>query len=160
MAGIKFLSDRDVVITTNDSRLRIFNLDECLQKVKFKGLKAESLQMRPSISSNGQQVCTGSEDGNVFQWDIGKIGSNHYRDPKQKAYEFFNPYLVSKQDHETHLKSLSSQPQNQPEIHSENSDSEDAELDSNKFGLSNQNRQNVCNLCMYVPKKTLNKLKN
>ena len=42
----------------------------------------------------------GSEDGNIFIWDIEKTGTNHYKDPKQKAYEFFNPFLVSKLDKE------------------------------------------------------------
>ena len=40
----------------------------------------------------------GSEDGNIFIWDIEKTGSNHYKDAKQKAYEFFNPFLISKLD--------------------------------------------------------------
>ena len=43
VSGITFLNDKDVIITTNDSRLRLFNLDECLQKVKFKGFKGENL---------------------------------------------------------------------------------------------------------------------
>ena len=34
----------------------------------------------------------GSEDGKVLLWDIEKTESHHFREPKQKAYEFFNPF--------------------------------------------------------------------
>ena len=89
---------KEVIITTNDSRLRLFNLDECLQKVKFKGFKGENLQNKSSINRNGSKILMGSEDGNIFIWDIEKTGSNHYKEAKQKAYEFFNPFLISKLD--------------------------------------------------------------
>jgi len=53
VSGIVFLSQKEVIISTNDSRLRLFNLDECLQKVKFKGFKSENLQKKPCINRNG-----------------------------------------------------------------------------------------------------------
>ena len=43
VSGIQFINLKEVIITTNDSRLRIVNIDECLQKVKFKGFKGENL---------------------------------------------------------------------------------------------------------------------
>ena len=45
VSGVTFLNLKEVLISTNDSRLRLFNLDECLQKVKFKGFFGENLQL-------------------------------------------------------------------------------------------------------------------
>jgi WD40 repeat protein len=111
VSGITFVSQTEVIITTNDSRLRLFNLEECLQKVKFKGFKGESLQISPSLNKAGNRITMGSEDGNIFLWDIEKSGTLHYKDAKQKAYELFNPFLVSKQDQEHHLKQFGKQEQ-------------------------------------------------
>ena len=71
-----------MVISTNDSRLRLYNVDECLRKVKFRGFKGENLQLNPTFNYNGTRIASGSEDGNVFLWDIGKSGSNHFKNPK------------------------------------------------------------------------------
>jgi hypothetical protein len=49
----------------------------------------------------------GSEDGNIFIWDIEKTETNYYKNAKQKAYEFFNPFLISKLDQEIYIKNLS-----------------------------------------------------
>jgi len=51
VSGICFLNQKEVIITTNDSRLRLFNLDETIQKVKFKGFKGENLQLKSSINN-------------------------------------------------------------------------------------------------------------
>lgn len=89
----------------------------------------------------------GSEDGNIFLWDIEKTGSNHYKEAKQKAYEFFNPFLVSKLDQEQHLKSLTNQTLKEPEI-AENNESDD-EIDMKD---QTTNRHSVCNIALFAPK--------
>ena len=48
----------------------------------------------------------GSEDGNIFLWDINRSG-NHFRDAKQKAYEYFNPFMISKMDQHVRAKPAS-----------------------------------------------------
>ena len=45
VSGINFINNKEVLISTNDSRLRLFNLEECLLKVKFKGHLSENLQL-------------------------------------------------------------------------------------------------------------------
>jgi hypothetical protein len=43
ISGILFLNMQEVIIATNDSGLRLYDLDGCLRKVKFKGFKGENL---------------------------------------------------------------------------------------------------------------------
>ena len=50
----------------------------------------------------------GSEDGNIFIWDIQKTQTNYYLNAKQKSYEFFNPFLISKLDQENYIKNMKS----------------------------------------------------
>jgi WD repeat-containing protein 44 len=95
ICGIIFINTKDLIITTNDSRMRLYNIDEFIHKVKFKGFKGESLQLKSSVSRDGQRITQGSEDGNIFIWDVNKIGPNAYKDAKCKGYEFFNPFLLS-----------------------------------------------------------------
>ena len=156
VSGINFVNQTDVIITTNDSRLRLFNLDECLQKVKFKGFKGENLQFKASLNKNGTRIAMGSEDGNIFLWDIEKTGSNHYKDPKQKAYEVFNPFLVSKLDQEQHLKSSNAK-QLEPTVIVENADDSEIESEPKQYL---QNRQNICNIAMFVRKTVVTMLQN
>jgi len=38
--------------------------------------------MKSSLNKNGSRIAMGSEDGNIFLWDIEKTGSNHYKEAK------------------------------------------------------------------------------
>ena len=80
----------------------------------------------------------GSEDGNIFIWDIEKTGSNHYKDAKQKAYEFFNPFLISKLDQEEQNKAAESLPIIEDEDN--DSDDDDDEVNENSIHQGLQNR--------------------
>jgi ribosomal protein S11 len=124
------LNQQEVIITTNDSRLRLVNLDECLRKVKFKGFKGENLQLRCSLNKNDTRISMGSEDGNIFIWDIEKTGSNHYKDAKQKAYEFFNPFLISKLDQEEKINQAKVIEEPIIEVESHSDDDDDAQEQS------------------------------
>lgn len=50
MSGITFISKSDIIITTNDSRVRHLNLEDCIQKYKYKGHQNENLQIEASLS--------------------------------------------------------------------------------------------------------------
>ena len=72
----------------------------------------------------------GSEDGNIFIWDIQKTQTNYYLNAKQKSYEFFNPFLISKLDQELYIKNMSTP--------------KSLKVDTSSFGNLNdaQNQQN------------------
>ena len=40
----------------------------------------------------------GSEDGNIYIWDIERTSTNHFKEPKVKSYEYFNPFLIPNLD--------------------------------------------------------------
>ena len=94
VTGISFLNEKEVLITTSDSRLRLFNLDDVIQKVKFKGFKGEHLLLRSSFNNSNTRITLGSEDGSVYLWDIDRIGNNLFREAKQKGYEAFLPFMI------------------------------------------------------------------
>jgi len=69
ITGFTFLSNTEVLITTNDSRLRILELEGYKQRTKFKGHVNESLQISATSSEDLDYIICGSEDGNVYMWN-------------------------------------------------------------------------------------------
>ncbi len=60
-----------LLVTTNDSRLRVFDMSDFSQTVKFKsGMKNENMQIRSVLSEDGLHVLCGSEDGRVYVWPL------------------------------------------------------------------------------------------
>mmetsp|Transcript_26532 Transcript_26532/g.32105 ORF Transcript_26532/g.32105 Transcript_26532/m.32105 type:complete len:561 (+) Transcript_26532:71-1753(+) len=72
--------DRDVLhpekmlVTTNDSRLRLYGLNDYCMVRKFKGLDNSSMQISAHFSESGKYIICGSEDGNVYIWDTHSKG--------------------------------------------------------------------------------------
>lgn len=56
-----------ILVTTNDSRVRLYNTDDFEVNAKFKGFRNDKLQISASFSEDGKQVITGSEDGKVSE---------------------------------------------------------------------------------------------
>jgi hypothetical protein len=56
--------------------------------------------LKSSLNKNENKISMGSEDGNIFIWEIEKTSSNHFKEAKPKGYEFFNPFLISELDRE------------------------------------------------------------
>lgn len=54
-----------VLVTTNDSRIRLYNTDDFDMDAKYKGFRNERLQISACFSEDGKQVISGSEDGKV-----------------------------------------------------------------------------------------------
>lgn len=51
--GIAFLDgNKEILISTNDSRLRLINLEDYTQKYKYKGHVNENLQIEHSLNEN------------------------------------------------------------------------------------------------------------
>lgn len=56
-----------VLITSNDSRIRLFQ--GYIQECKYKGNRNSTTQIRASLSANGDRIICGSDDGYVFLWE-------------------------------------------------------------------------------------------
>lgn len=62
-------SEEKLLITSNDSRLRLFNLRDKSLHCKYRGLQNSSSQIRASFSDDGKFIIAGSEDGYVYIWN-------------------------------------------------------------------------------------------
>lgn len=63
------LLPQQLLVTTNDSRVRLFQMETFSQLCKFKGLVNENMQIRSSFSCDGKYVVSGSENGHVHIWN-------------------------------------------------------------------------------------------
>ncbi|TQB77471.1 WD repeat-containing protein 44 [Monascus purpureus] len=59
-----------VLITSNDSRVRLYNLRDRTLEAKFRGNENACSQIRASFSHSGKHVICGSEDRRAYIWPI------------------------------------------------------------------------------------------
>ena len=60
-----------LIITTNDSRVRVYNLRDKSLELKLKGHEIRFSQIRASLSDDAKYVICGSEDRKVYIWSTG-----------------------------------------------------------------------------------------
>ncbi|KAK5994386.1 putative WD repeat-containing protein C3H5.08c [Cladobotryum mycophilum] len=60
--------DVKVLISSNDSRVRIYSLKTRMLEVKFKGLENQSSQIHARFSDDGAYIISGSEDRRAYIW--------------------------------------------------------------------------------------------
>ncbi|KAH9843385.1 putative WD repeat-containing protein [Teratosphaeria destructans] len=76
-----FRGDTKLLITSNDSRVRLYNFRDKSLEMKFKGNENNSSQIRASISDCGRYVLCGSEDRKVYIWSLG-VAEGEKRDKR------------------------------------------------------------------------------
>jgi WD40 repeat protein len=69
ITGFDFVGDL-CLISSNDSRIRLFDLESFEIRQKYKGLKNESSKIAASVGGNGKYVISGSENGGAFIWNL------------------------------------------------------------------------------------------
>ncbi|KAI9730446.1 MAG: hypothetical protein M1818_008141 [Claussenomyces sp. TS43310] len=62
-----------VLITSNDSRVRLYNLRDKILEMKFKGHENSCSQIKASFSDDTRYIICGSEDRKTFIWSTGSI---------------------------------------------------------------------------------------
>ncbi|KAI9272909.1 WD40-repeat-containing domain protein [Phascolomyces articulosus] len=60
--------EEKMLITSNDSRTRLYNMRDKSLMYKYKGTQNHSMQIRATFSDDGRNIVCGSEDGNVYIW--------------------------------------------------------------------------------------------
>ena len=102
-------SSEQLLITTNDSRLRLYQTEDYSMLCKYKGLTNDHMQIKATFSEDGEYVISGSENGNVYLWKATIPHSspvlhlNGFKKDRNTAYESFaatdlggaNPPIVS-----------------------------------------------------------------
>lgn len=94
VTSISFQDDQYILICTNDSRIRLFDLQTFTLLQKYKGGKCEQYPIGSSFSHNFIHIIRGSEEGPVFIWNTFKTESkSRWRlrtsNNKNSSYEYF-----------------------------------------------------------------------
>lgn len=72
VTGIEFQDDQYLLVTTNDSRIRLYNLIDFRILQKYKGGVCEQYPIKATFSHNFMHVIRGSENGKIFIWNTFK----------------------------------------------------------------------------------------
>ena len=59
-----------MLVSTNDSRVRLYGLNDFCVIRKYKGHTNNSMQIRARVSESGLHIASGSESGHCFIWDV------------------------------------------------------------------------------------------
>ncbi|XP_041353204.1 WD repeat-containing protein 44-like [Gigantopelta aegis] len=68
ITGIEPVSDSKMLVTSNDSRIRLYDLRDLTLSVKYKGGTNTSSQIKASLSPTGKYIVCGSEDHFIYIW--------------------------------------------------------------------------------------------
>lgn len=82
-------ADVKLLITSNDSRIRMYNLKDRMLEVKFRGNENSCSQIHASFSDDGKFVICGSEDRKVYIWPTGPI---ERQDSDKRPVEVFEAH--------------------------------------------------------------------
>ncbi|KKY32766.1 putative wd repeat-containing protein 44 [Diaporthe ampelina] len=78
-----------IMISTNDSRIRVYNLKDGSLDVKFKGHENACTQISASFSDDAQYVISGSENRKTFIWKVGAAAAG---DSSKQPSESFDAH--------------------------------------------------------------------
>ncbi|KAJ5246174.1 Oxo-4-hydroxy-4-carboxy-5-ureidoimidazoline decarboxylase [Penicillium chermesinum] len=77
--------DVKVLVTSNDSRIRLYDLRDRVLEAKFRGNENTCSQIRASFTDDGKHVICGSEDRRTYVWPI----ESPERDADKRPVEVF-----------------------------------------------------------------------
>lgn len=77
--------DIKLLVTSNDSRIRLYDFRERTIEGKFRGNENTCSQIRATFTDDGKHVICGSEDRRAYVWPIGAV----QRDGDKRAVEVF-----------------------------------------------------------------------
>lgn len=88
--------DVKLLVTSNDSRVRLYNFRDKSLELKFKGMQNNSSQIRATLSDDGRYVVCGSEDRKAFIWSLAGIGNDaHDKQPVEIFEAHDSPTTVA-----------------------------------------------------------------
>lgn len=79
-----------LLITSNDSRVRMYNFKDRQLEIKFRGNENSCSQIHATFSDDGKYVVCGSEDRKVYIWPTGPIESD--KDQDKRPVEVFEAH--------------------------------------------------------------------
>ncbi|OWP07197.1 hypothetical protein B2J93_1970 [Marssonina coronariae] len=79
-----------VLVTSNDSRIRLYNLKDKTLEMKFRGHENNFSQINASFSDDACHVICGSEDRKSYIWNTSPIDFENHKD--KRPLEFFEAH--------------------------------------------------------------------
>lgn len=70
ITGIEGLDENKILVTTNDSRIRLYDLRDLSLACKYKGHTNISSQIKASVSQDNKFIVCGSENSSFFIWKL------------------------------------------------------------------------------------------
>ncbi|XP_054162665.1 WD repeat-containing protein 44-like [Oppia nitens] len=87
VTGIEGVDDNKILVTTNDSRLRLYDLRDLSLTCKYRGVVNESSQIKASISHDSKYIICGSENASFYIWRLQDNTTIGQRRDRNKQYE-------------------------------------------------------------------------
>lgn len=70
ITGIEGLDENKILVTTNDSRIRLYDLRDLSLACKYKGHMNISSQIKASVSQDNKYIVCGSENSSFYIWKL------------------------------------------------------------------------------------------
>lgn len=70
ITGIESVDDTKILVTTNDSRIRLYDLRDLSLVCKYKGCLNISSQIRATVSPDNKYIICGSENSSAYIWPM------------------------------------------------------------------------------------------
>jgi len=90
VTGIEFINNNEMLVSTNDSRIRLLNIKENRTKTKFKGHENNELMIKAFYDETNSYIISASDDGFIYIWKK-EIAYND-KTLKNDAYIRFKPF--------------------------------------------------------------------
>lgn len=87
VTGIESVDDNKILVTTNDSRLRLYDLRDLSLACKYKGCINISSQIRASVSHDNKYIVCGSENSSFYIWRMQENKAIGQRRDKNNMWE-------------------------------------------------------------------------
>ena len=87
VTGIEGVDENKILVTTNDSRLRLYDLRDLSLTCKYRGVVNQSSQIKASISHDSKYIICGSENASFYIWRIQDNTTIGQRRDRNKQYE-------------------------------------------------------------------------
>lgn len=87
------LRPRCLLVTSNDSRIRVYNLKDYRMECKYKGYVNSDSQTKASFHPNGEYIICGSQDHYVYIWSTEcDLNQKQARRDRNPCYESFSAH--------------------------------------------------------------------